>query len=396
MSDSHDPLPFARPSITDAERSAVLEVLDSGWLTTGPRTRQFEASFAQFVGAPHAVALNSATAGLHLALEALDVGVGDEVIVPTWTFTSTAEVVTYLGARPVLIDVDPETLNATPELVAAAITPRTKAVMAVHIAGLPMEIERLVGELAPLGIPVVEDAAHSFPSELASGHMAGTIGRVGVFSFYATKTITTGEGGMLVTADEGLADRARQMSLHGISRGAWTRYTATGSWYYEVEAAGFKYNMTDIAAAIGLAQLARARDLLEARRALMHAYEEAFANSSIADLVELPPGARDISHAWHLYLVRLRLDQLRIDRAEVMRGLQERGIGASVHFIPLHRHPYYRDAWGAQASAFPNAEREYPRVVSVPIWPGMSPADVTRVVAALEQVLAPARLAPKP
>ena len=389
MSTERPFLPFARPSITGAERDAVLEALDSGWLSTGPRTREFEARFAEFVGAPHAVALNSATAGLHLALEALGIGPDDEVIVPTWTFTSTAEVVTYLGARPVIVDVDARTLNVTPEIVLDAITPRTKAVMAVHLAGRPIQIERLVAELDGRGIPVIEDAAHSFPSRLGGpgGRLAGTIARVGVFSFYATKTITTGEGGMLVTAHEAIADRARQMSMHGISRNAWNRYSASGSWYYEVEAAGFKYNMTDIAAALGLVQLSRAEELLDARRFLRQAYEVAFAGSSIADLVELPTDEPDGSHAWHLFLLRLNLDRLKGDRAEVMQGLQAAGIGASVHFIPLHLHPYYRDRWGTRPEDYPNAEREFPRIVSLPLWPGMREADVERVVETLEKLL---------
>jgi len=387
-------LPFARPSITDAERSAVLEVLDSGWLTTGPRTREFEARFAEFVGSPYAVALNSATAGLHLALEAIGVGPGDEVIVPTWTFASTGEVVTYLGARPVLVDIDADSLNVTPQAVLGALTARTKAVVPVHLAGRPMEIVRLTSLLDERGVAVIEDAAHSFPSLIGGegGRVAGTVGRAGVFSFYATKTITTGEGGMVVTADQVLADRVRQMSLHGISRGAWDRYAAGGSWYYEIEDAGFKYNMTDLAASIGLAQLGRARELLDARRTLRHAYEVAFAASSVAELVELPGDVPDGSHAWHLYIVRLQLDRITIDRAAVMHELQAAGIGASVHFIPLHRHPYYRERWGARAALFPNAEREYQRVISLPIWPGMREADVERVVAAIEAIVGARRV----
>ena len=245
-------LPFARPSVTDAERTAVLEVLDSGWLTTGAKAKAFETEFAAFVGARNAVALNSATAALHLALEALGVGPDDEVIVPTWTFAASAEVVAYLGARPVLIDVDRGTLNLTVEGVLAAVTRRTKAVIAVHIAGRPVAIGALVDALTPLGIPVVEDTAHAFPSRIGdSGRMAGTIGRIGAYSFYATKTITTAEGGMLVTDDDALAARARLMSLHGIGRDAWKRYAAGGSWYYEIEEAGYKYNLTDMAAALG-------------------------------------------------------------------------------------------------------------------------------------------------
>jgi dTDP-4-amino-4,6-dideoxygalactose transaminase len=385
-------LAFARPSITVDEREAVLEVLDSGWLTTGPRTQAFAEAFAAFVALPHAVPLNSATAGLHLALEALGIGPGDEVIVPTWTFTSTAEVVTYLGARPVLVDIDPVTLNADPEAVRAAITARTRAFMAVHVAGLPMDIGPLVRELAARDIAVVEDAAHAFPSRIAAedGRLAGTIGRVGVFSFYATKTITTGEGGMLVTDDGAIADRARQMSLHGISRDAWKRYTAAGSWYYEVEAAGFKYNMTDLAAALGIVQLGRADELLAARRALAARYRAALTDLDVSDALDLPPDATDGSHAWHLFILRLRLDRLTMGRNAVIDALRERGIGTSVHFIPLHRHPYYRRTWLREGDAFPRADREFERVISLPIWPGMTGADVDRVVAAIGEILRPA------
>ncbi len=389
MSDERPFLPFARPSITEAERAAVLEVLESGWLTTGPRTREFEAAFEAFTGVPHAMAVNSATAGLHLALEALGVGPGDEVIVPTWTFASSANVVAHLGARPVIVDVDAATLNTTPEIVAEAVTPRTKAVIAVHIAGRPMPIERLVDELDDRGVAVVEDTAHAFPSRIGGpgGRLAGTVGRVGVYSFYATKTITTGEGGMVVTSDEEIANRVRQMSLHGISRSAWNRYTAAGSWYYEIEAAGFKDNMTDIAAALGLVQLGRADELLEARRALEAAYASLIDASRLGELLERPVDEPDRSHAWHLYIVRLHLDRLPVDRAEVMRRLQAAGIGASVHFIPLHRHPYYRETWGTSEADYPAAEAEYPRVISLPIWPGMETQDVARVVDALDAAL---------
>jgi dTDP-4-amino-4,6-dideoxygalactose transaminase len=386
-------LPFARPSITERERAAVLEVLDSGWLTTGARTKEFERRFAERVGAKHAVALNSATAGLHLALEALGIGPGDEVIVPTWTFTATAEVVTYLGARPVLVDVDRRTLNLTPELVLAAVTPRTRAVMAVHIGGFPVDLERLVEMMDRRGIAVVEDAAHAFPSRIGgpNGRYVGTFGKAGVYSFYATKTITTGEGGMLVTDDDAIAARARVMSLHGISRDAWNRYTAAGSWYYEVEEAGFKYNMTDIAAALGIVQLDRAGELLAARRHLAAAYAAQLGGSAIAGLLELPPDTPDDAHAWHLYIVRLALEQLTIDRAAVIDGLRQLGVGTSVHFIPLHLHPYYRRVWGYTAGDLPVAAGEYDRVISLPIWPGMTDGDVGRVTASLGAVLAPAR-----
>ena len=386
-------LPFARPSITDREKQAVMDVLDSGWLTTGARTREFEAQFAAKVGAGHAIALNSATAGLHLALEAIGIGPDDEVIVPTWTFAASAEVVAYLGARPVLVDVDVRTLNLTAETVKPAITPRTRAVMAVHVAGMPVQIDPLASLLDPLGIAIVEDAAHTFPTRVGgpSGRYVGTLGRVGVYSFYATKTITTGEGGMLVTDDEAVADRARLMSLHGISRTAWNRYTASGSWFYEIEDVGFKYNMTDLAAALGSVQLDRAEDLLAARCALADRYTGAIRHSPVADLIETPPGATDGSHAWHLYIIRLATDRLRIDRGEVIEALKALGIGTSVHFIPLHLHPYYRDRWGYAPDDLPVAAREYDRVISLPIWPGMTPGDIDRVVDGLVSVLGAAR-----
>jgi perosamine synthetase len=394
VSDARDRpfLPFARPSIGDAEKAAVLEVLETGWLTTGPRTKAFEAAFAEVTGSRHAVALNSATAALHLALEAFGVDEGDEVIVPTWTFAASAEVVAYRRARPVLVDIDSATLNASPQAILDAVTPRTRAVVVVHMAGRPAAVDALVAALDPLGIPVVEDAAHAFPSRIGrlGGRLAGTIGRAGAFSFYATKTITTGEGGMLVTDDDTVADRARRLSLHGISRDAWKRYAAGGSWYYEIEDAGYKYNMTDLAAALGTVQLGRADELLEARRALVAAYREAFAGSSVADLVELPEDEPDGSHAWHLFVLRLRLDRLAIDRAAVIDALAGRGIGASVHFIPLHLHPYYR-ARGWTPEQLPVATREYPRVISLPLWPGMGESAVERVVDALDDVLSAAR-----
>ena len=371
----------------------MLDVLDSGWLTTGPRAKLFEERFAAKVGSRHAVALNSATAALHLALEAVGVGPDDEVVLPTWTFAATGEVVAYCGARPVLVDIDAATLNAAPEAVLAAVTPRTRAVIAVHIAGLPVEIERLVSLLEPHGIAVIEDTAHAFPSRIggASGRYAGTYGRAGAFSFYATKTITTGEGGMLVTDDDAIAARARTMSLHGISRDAWNRYAANGSWYYEIEDAGYKYNMTDIAAALGLVQLDRAEELLAARREIAATYASRLSVPPLSDLVERPTDTRDGSHAWHLYIIRLELDRLNVDRAQVIDGLKEVGIGTSVHFIPLHLHPYYRRRWGYVAGDFPVATREYARVLSLPIWPGMTTDDVDRVASGLEMVLAPVR-----
>ncbi len=395
MSNADPPgfLPFARPSITEREKRAVLEVLDSGWLTTGERTRLFEQRFSERVGVSHAIALNSATAALHLALEALGVGPGDEVIVPTWTFAASAEVVAYLGARPVLVDIDRRTLNATPDTMSAAVTPRTRAVIPVHVAGLPLDVSRLVEMLEPRGIAIIEDAAHAFPSRIggATGRYAGTFGRAGAFSFYATKTITTGEGGMLVTNDDAIASRARIMSLHGISHDAWNRYSASGSWYYEIEEAGYKYNMTDIAAALGTVQLDRADELHAARKELAAAYTAQMGGTPVEELIELPADASDGSHAWHLYIVRLALDRLTIDRGQVIHRLKDLGIGTSVHFIPLHLHPYYRRRWGYTEQDLPIATGEYARAISLPLWPGMSVADVERVVDSLGSVLTAAR-----
>ena len=386
-------LPFARPSITEREKKAVMDVLNSGWLTTGPRSREFEERFAEMVGTRHAIALNSATAALHLALEAFGVGEDDEVIVPTWTFAASAEVVAYLGARPVLVDCDAATLNATPEGILAAVTPKTKAVIVVHVAGRPLDIGRLVELLDAAWDPHrrgrgtrLPDADRGFWRSLR-GHVRE--GRAPTRSTRRRRS-PPAKGGMFVTDDQALADRVRLMSLHGISRNAWNRYAASGSWYYEIEDVGYKYNMTDLAAALGLVQLDRAEELLEARRTLAAGYTRQLTASQVADLIDLPSDTPDGSHAWHLYVIRLHTDRLRIDRGEVIDRLKGLGIGTSVHFIPLHLHPYYVGK-GFRAEDFPIATREYERVISLPIWPGMSGDDVDRVVSGLEGVLGSAR-----
>jgi perosamine synthetase len=392
------------------EREAVLEVLDSGWLTTGSRTAAFEIAFAAYVGATHAVAVNSATAALHLALEGLGVSRDDEVIVPTYTFAASSEVILYPGARPILVDVDPDTANANPGAVRAARTDRTKAIEVVHVAGLPADLAAILE--AADDVPVVEDVAHAFPSPIAAleGRFAGTIGRAGAFSFYATKTITTGEGGMLVTEDEALADRARTMRLHGIGRDAWKRYTAAGSWYYEIEAAGFKDNLTDLAAAIGLAQLARAAELKNARVAIAQRYLAGLADLAAEGRILLPAGAGDPAHAWHLFMLRLGpearthddvdldlpgvaglpegLRSLASRRALAIDVLRAEGIGVGVHFIPLHLHPLYA-RMGYRPGQFPAAETFYAGEISLPIWPGMTDGDVDRVIEAVGVATAP-------
>jgi dTDP-4-amino-4,6-dideoxygalactose transaminase len=402
-----DFIPFHRPSIGQAEREAVIEVLDSGWLTTGSRAEAFEEAFAEAVGVRHAVSVNSATAALHLALEALGVTRGDEVIVPTYTFAASAETVLYLGAVPVLVDVERTTANVDPAAVEAVIGDRTKVVEAVHIGGLPADIAGVIR--AADGRPIVEDTAHAFPSPVASmgGRLAGTLGAAGAFSFYATKTITTGEGGMLATDSDTIADRARVMRLHGISRDAWRRYTAAGSWYYEIESAGFKDNLTDLAAAIGLAQLGRAYELRNARAAIASTYLDGLADVAADGRLELPVAGEPGEHAWHLFMIRLGpeathgpadpglpgvaglpkgLRAVGTARAKAIERLREAGIGASVHFIPLHLHPLYR-SMGYRTGQFPNAEAAYAAAISLPIWPGMTDAQVERVIEAVRAAL---------
>lgn len=379
-----DWLPFHLPSIDDGEIDAVVQTLRSGWLTTGPRVSAFEHDFAAFVGAEHALAINSATAGLHLALEAVGVRDGDEVIVPTLTFAATGEVVAYLRAIPVLVDSEPDTFNIDPEEIERAITPRTKAILPVHFGGQPCDMAAITDIARRHHLSVIEDAAHALPAAFDSKPV-GTIGDITCFSFYPTKTITTGEGGMNTTARADYDERMRMMSLHGLSRDAWKRYSAAGSWRYEILHPGFKYNLTDIAAALGIAQLRRCRELCAARTRIARQYDEAFADVSEIDIPVTRSG-RD--HAWHLYVIRLALDRLRIDRDHFLTELKERRIGASVHFIPLHLHPYYRDALGWDASRFPHANAAFERIISLPIYPRMSVRDVDRVATAVRDIVA--------
>ena len=382
-------LPFALPEIGEDEIAEVVDTLRSGWVTTGPKAKRFEADFAAFLGdtaggSLHCVAVNSATAGLHLALEALGIGPGDEVITTTHTFTATAEVARYLGADVKLVDIDPATLNIDPAAVDAAITPRTKALIPVHYAGLAADMPRLLAIAARHGLKVVEDAAHALPTT-CGGRLVGTLASdATVFSFYANKTITTGEGGMLVTRDEALAKRARVMRLHGMSRDAFDRFTAkVPSWYYEIVAPGFKYNLTDIAAALGLHQLKKAQAFQQRRAAIAARYDAAFAG---LPLVTPPGAAAGDLHAWHLYAVRLA-DGATLERDRFIERLFELGIGCSVHYIPLHLHPYWRERYGLEPGMFPHSQRAYERMVSLPIYTRMGDADVERVVEAVHGLL---------
>lgn len=383
----HGPIPFHRPSLGGAERDAVIEVLDSRWLTTGRKCVAFEEAVQARVGSAHAVAVNSATAALHLALEALGVGKGDEVVVPTYTFASCGEVVRYMDARPRLADVDPVTLMVTPETIEPHLRPETKAIMVVHFGGRLARMEPILELARSHGLAVVEDAAHALPCS-RGGRQAGAWGDVGALSFYATKTVTTGEGGMLVTDSAEIANRARSMRLHGLTRDAWKRYSGGGSWYYEIEDVGFKYNLTDLAAAIGLVQLDRAEAMRVERERVARRYRQAVRAAGIADLVELPEDpASDEVHAWHLYPLRLNLGRLSIGRAAVIDRLGEAGIGASVHFIPLHMHPYYRRTYGYEAADLPVAAREYEREISLPIFPDLGDDEVDYIVERLADIL---------
>ena len=376
-------LPFHVPAIGEEEIAAVVEVLKSGWLTTGSKVNEFEREFSRFVGARYGVAVNSATAALHLALAAVGVGEGDEVIVPTMTFAATAEVVLYLKATPVLVDSAPDTLNIDPDAIENALTPRTKAIMPVHFAGQPCDSERILSLAKAHGLKIIEDSAHALP---ASDHsrMVGGIGDITCFSFYATKTITTGEGGMATTNNPEWAEKMRMLSLHGISHDAWKRYSSAGSWYYEITDVGYKYNLTDIAASLGLAQLKKCRAFAAARRRIAEAYTAAFAD---LPAIRTPFCRPDKEHAWHLYVIQLELERLRIDRREFIDALRQKNIGSSVHFIPLHLHPFYRRAFGYQPADFPNAAAAYPGIVSLPIYPNMSAADVADVIAAVRSIV---------
>lgn len=377
MSDHY--IPFSVPDLGPAEIDAVTRVLESGWLTSGQVAADFEREFAARVGAKHGVAVSSCTAAMHLALEAIGLTAQDEVITSPYTFAATAEVIRYFGARPVFADIDPRTFNLSASALEAAISPRTKAVIPVHVGGLPADMDAISDVCMRHGLKIVEDAAHAFPASHA-GRMIGSIGDVTCFSFYATKTITTGEGGMITTDDDAYAERCRLMALHGISKDAWKRYTSEGSWYYEIVAPGYKYNLSDIAAAIGRVQLARATAMRERRLEIKERYDEAFLAS---DVLDTAPDDSRCMHSWHLYMLRLNLDRSRLDRGAFIEGLKAKGIGTSVHFIPLHLHPYYRDTYGLRAADFPSASAEYMREISIPIYSRMLDEQVDRVIDAV-------------
>ena len=378
-------IPFARPDIGEEEITAVAHAMRSGWVTTGPETRAFEQEFGDYLGGGvHTIAVNSATAGLHLALEAMGIGPGDEVIAPTLTFTATTEVIRYLGADPVLVDCDPVTLNIDVRKIEAAITPRTRAIMPVHYGGLACDMTAIREIADRHGLRVLEDAAHALPTT-HGGTLVGQLDSdAAVFSFYANKTMTTGEGGMVVTRNAEMAARMRVMRLHGINRDAFDRFSSkTPAWYYEIVAPGFKYNMTDMAGAMGRVQLRRLPAFLQRRQQLAARYLEALHDLPLILPADAPAG--DI-HAWHLFVLRLP-DNAGITRDEVIQQLSDAGIGTSVHYVPLHRQPYWRDTYGLTPAMFPEAEKAYQQMFSIPLFTAMSDAEQERIIDALQHIL---------
>jgi len=370
-------IPFHRPYITEDEINEVVDSLRSGWLTMGPKTLRFEEEFSRYIGSPHALSVSSCTAAMHLALVAMGLKPGDEVIVPDITFTATAEVVCYFGARPVIVDVDSATHNMDVAEMEKAITPRTRAIMPVHYGGQPCDMDEIMEIARARGLTVIEDAAHALPATYR-GRKVGTIGDITCFSFYVTKTLCTGEGGMVATGNDEWAGRIRTLRLHGISKDAWMRYSKDGAWFYEVVEAGYKYNMTDIQAALGVAQLKKIDAMWERRREIARRYTEAF--SEVPSLLTPPETRRDRESAWHLYVIKLNTEALKIDRSAVMETLKDAGVSTSVHFIPLHRHPFYRDTFGLGAGDFPVSEKIFERIISLPIYPGMSDGETDFVI----------------
>jgi dTDP-4-amino-4,6-dideoxygalactose transaminase len=377
-----DFLPFARPSIGEAEIAEVVETLRSGWLTVGPRTKRFEAAVAEYVGVERAAALSSCTAGLHLGMIALGVEPGDEVVFPALNFVAGPNCAVHLGATPVLTDVDPETLNATPEGVAAAITERTKVVVPVHYAGRPVDIDGIMEVARERGVAVLCDSAHALGADYDERRV-GSVADATSFSFYVTKGITTGEGGMFTSPDSGLVERVGVLSLHGMSSGAWNRYSERGTWFYEVDEPGHKYNMGDVQAALGVRQMERIDEFRERREAIAATFTAGLAG---VDAVKTPTPCTSGTHAWHLYPIELNTDALRIGRDDFIRALKEEGVGTSVHFIPIHYHGYYRERLGASPGSFPVTEAFFERAVSLPIYPSMTDADAGDVVEAVRKL----------
>jgi dTDP-4-amino-4,6-dideoxygalactose transaminase len=377
-------IPFALPDINDDEIDEVVACLKSGWLTTGPLAKKFEKQFADYLNVKHALAVNSGTAGLHLALEALGIKKGDKVVTSVYTFTATAEVIRYLQADPVFVDINPKTFNLDTNQLIRKIDNSTKAIIPVHFAGQACEMDTIQSVAKEFELTTVEDAAHAIPCS-HKGQMIGQIGDCTVFSFYVTKPLATGEGGMVTTNSDDIAKQIRVMRLHGISRDIWDRYRDTKpNWYYEVIEPGFKYNMPDLMAAIGIHQLKKVDQFQKRRQMIARRYDEAFANLPLKTPVVSNPEDR---HAWHLYVIQLDLKRIHISRNEFIKEMAEKGVGTSVHFIPLHIHPYWRDRYGFTPTDFPVALDCYLRVVSLPIYSKMRDEDIEKVIKAVKDIL---------
>jgi len=379
-----DFLPFSRPSITEAEIESVVRVLRSGWITTGPKNAEFEKEFAGYVGCPGAVALASATAGMHLALQALGIGPGDEVITPSMTWVSTVNLIRLAGADPVFVDIDRDTLMVTPEAVEERITDRTRLVVPVHFAGASADIDPIRAAAGRNGIPVVEDAAHAIGTRYR-GRPVGNVG-TSIFSFHPIKNMTTGEGGMFCSDDADLVDQVRRLKFHGLGVDAYDRQTQGRAPQAQVLEPGYKYNLTDIAAALGLGQLARVDEMNAKRTELATLYRELLAG--IDEVLPLADPAYPMTHAWHLFIVRVDTDSAKIDRDEFMRRLKERNIGTGLHFRAVHLHKYYTETMGMRRGMLPNTEWNSDRICSLPLFPDMTPGDVEDVVSAIREVLA--------
>jgi dTDP-4-amino-4,6-dideoxygalactose transaminase len=375
-------LSFHQPTIESDEINEVVDTLQSGWITTGPKTKLFEEKFREYIGNQYAIAVNSCTAGLHLSLVAAGIGEGDEVITSPYTFAATGEVIVQVRAKPIFVDVEKDSLNIDPEEIRKVITPRTKAIIPVHFAGQPCRMTEIMEIAREYNLIIIEDAAHALAAEY-NGEKIGNIGHITVFSFYATKNITTGEGGMVTTNDPALAEKIRLLSLHGLSRDAWKRYSAEGSWYYEIIDSGYKYNMTDIQAALGLHQLTKLERFQQIREGIVKTYDRGF--ETVPEVL-LPFRNESTKHAWHLYVIKLDVNSININRAEFINELAARNIGTSVHFIPLHLHPFYRDHYVFDGG-FPNAEYAYERVVSLPLYPALNDEDLQYVIESVKEIV---------
>lgn len=381
-------VPFHRPSIGREEIDEVVKTLESGWLTTGPRTMEFEKEFREYVGVPHALSVNSCTAGLHLALAALNIGPGDEVITTPMTFCATVNVIMHVGATPVLADVLPDG-NIDPQSVEERITGKTRAIIPVHLAGLPVQMDRIWALARKHRLHVIEDCAHSIGSHYkgwpigAGNPDTGYYSDACAYSFYATKNLTTGEGGMVTTHDQTVAETMKRLCLHGISKDAWNRYTDKGNWYYEVVESGFKYNLSDLQSSIGIHQLRKIERFTEIRAKFANMYHELLAD---VEEVETPPDRADSRHAWHLYMLRLNLDKLSINRDDFITLLRERKIGTSVHFIPIPLHPFFGNHAGRPENQVPHSLALYKRLISLPLYPAMTEEQVQYVAATVKEL----------